>query len=149
MSKLTALPTGTELEIEAAVILDDCAQGDSISVNGTCLTVTSFTSTHATFGVAPETLRRTSLGSLKQGDRVCLERACKGETRMGGHLVQGHVDCTADITVKEADGEAYAITFRPSDPTILRFVVEKGYICLDGASLTGQFPFKPNLKRII
>lgn len=124
--------------VEAAAVLDDCVVGDSISVNGTCLTVTHFTPSHATFGVAPETLRRTSLGQLAQGDRVCLERACKGETRMGGHLVQGHVDCVAEIVEKKPDGEAYAITFRPSDREVLKYVVEKGYICLDGASLTGE-----------
>lgn len=138
MSNLTTSPQGTELTIEAAPVLGDCTTGDSISVNGTCLTVTSFTPTHAVFGVAPETLRRTSLGSLKQGDKVCLERACKGDTRMGGHLVQGHVDCVAEIIEKKPDGEAYAITFKPRDKEILKYVVEKGYICLDGASLTGK-----------
>lgn len=127
------------MTIEAEPVLGDCSTGDSISVNGTCLTVTSFTSSHAVFGVAPETLRRTSLGELKEGDKVCLERACKGETRMGGHLVQGHVDCVAQITEKKPDGEAYAITFKPRDQGILKYVVEKGYICLDGASLTGTY----------
>ncbi|CCG83652.1 Riboflavin synthase [Taphrina deformans PYCC 5710] len=136
VSDLVADPNGTQLSVEASGILGDCVTGDSISVNGTCLTVTAFTPTHATFGVAPETLRRTSLGALKQGDRVCLERACKSDTRMGGHLVQGHVDCVADIVEKKPDGEAFAITFRPRSRDVLKYVVEKGYICLDGASLT-------------
>lgn len=132
--------------------MHDAALGDSISVNGTCLTITSFSKTHATFGVAPETLRRTSLGALTKGDRVCLERACKSDTKLGGHLVQGHVDCVAEIIEKEPDGEAFAIAFRPRDKSVLRYVVEKGYICLDGASLTGtqtfsSFPFEHKRRR--
>lgn len=138
--RLEAAETGTTLTVEAAEILEDCIIGDSISVNGTCLTVTEFETarpaTWCKFGVAPETLRRTSLGELKQGDKVCLERACKASTRMGGHLVQGHVDTTAKIVAKKPDGEAFAITFRPRDPSVLKYIIEKGYICLDGASLT-------------
>lgn len=138
--KLEATENGTTLTVEAAAILDDCVLGDSISVNGTCLTVTEFEQssppTWCRFGVAPETLRRTSLGELKQNDKVCLERACKANTRMGGHLVQGHVDTTAKITAKVPDGEAFAITFQPRDPRILKYIIEKGYVCLDGASLT-------------
>ena len=136
--ELEAKETGTVLTVEAKAILDDCVVGDSISVNGTCLTVTEFDSNRTTckFGVAPETLRRTSLGELKKHDKVCLERACKANTRMGGHLVQGHVDTTAVITSKVPDGEAFAITFKPKDPSILKYIIEKGYICLDGASLT-------------
>lgn len=142
VSDLTTSPSGTELTIEAAPVLEDCTVGDSISVNGTCLTVTKFTPTHAVFGVAPETLRRTSLGALEKGDSVCLERACKGDTRMGGHLVQGHVDCVAEIIKKEPDGEAFAIEMKPKDPQVLKYIVEKGYICLDGASLTGISSFR-------
>ena len=124
------------LAVEAGPILEDAQLGDSIAVNGTCLTITSFDRTKCTFGIAPETLRRTCLGALKTGDRVNLERACKANTRMGGHLVQGHVDTVATITRREADGEAVALTFEPRDRGILKFVIEKGYICLDGASLT-------------
>ncbi|BFZ54809.1 Riboflavin synthase alpha chain [Savitreella phatthalungensis] len=129
---------GCILSVEAGPVLDDVALGDSIAVNGTCLTVTSFTDDRrrCTFGVAPETLRRTCLGALKTGDAVNLERACKASTRMGGHLVQGHVDTVATITDRRPDGEAVALTFEPRDREILKYVVEKGYICLDGASLT-------------
>jgi riboflavin synthase len=127
---------GCTLIVEAESILNDAVLGDSIAVNGTCLTITEFDKRQCKFGVAPETLRRTSLGELKSGDRVNLERACKASTRMGGHLVQGHVDTLAIITERKADGEAVALTFKPRDPEILKYVIEKGYICLDGASLT-------------
>lgn len=76
------------------------------------------------------------MGALKAGSRVNLERACKASTRMGGHLVQGHVDSTATITSRKQDGNAITLSFKPQDKTILKYVVEKGYICLDGASLT-------------
>ncbi|KAH8803127.1 riboflavin synthase alpha chain [Xylogone sp. PMI_703] len=128
---------GTSLTItNAAEILPDCHLGDSISVNGTCLTVTEFDKSSFKVGVAPETLRRTNLGALKQGSRVNLERAVSATTRMGGHFVQGHVDTTATILKVEPDGNAFTFRLQPRDRGVLRYVVEKGYITLDGASLT-------------
>ncbi|KAK0121598.1 Riboflavin synthase alpha chain [Cadophora gregata] len=128
---------GTTLTISnASEILDDCHLGDSISVNGTCLTVTSFDKNSFKVGVAPETLRRTNLGSLKQNSNVNLERAVSASTRMGGHFVQGHVDTVGTILKVEPDGNALTFRFQPRDKSVLRYVVEKGYVTLDGASLT-------------
>ena len=100
------------------------------------MTVTSFTPTAFTIGVAPETLRRTTLGSLRTGARVNLERAARADTRLGGHLVQGHVDTIAEIVQRRPDGEAVTFRLAPREKRVLRHVVEKGYVCLDGTSLT-------------
>ncbi|KAH8732269.1 hypothetical protein GQ44DRAFT_735201 [Phaeosphaeriaceae sp. PMI808] len=128
---------GTSLTIsDCADILGDAHLGDSISVNGTCLTVTEFDKSSFKIGCAPETLRRTNLGSLKQGSKVNLERAVSANTRMGGHFVQGHVDTTATIQSVTPDGNALTFRFKPQDPAVLRYIVEKGYVTIDGASLT-------------
>ena len=126
----------TSLTINAAEILSDCKLGDSICINGTCLTVTEFDKTSFKVGVAPETLRRTNLGQLNKGDKVNLERAVAGHVRFGGHFVQGHVDTTAVIRSRTADGNAIAIKFAPKDTSLLKYIVEKGYIAIDGTSLT-------------
>ncbi|CZR61891.1 probable riboflavin synthase alpha chain [Phialocephala subalpina] len=128
---------GTTLTIiNASEILSDCTLGDSISVNGTCLTVTWFDKSSFKVGVAPETLRRTNLGSLKKDSNVNLERAVSASTRMGGHFVQGHVDTIATILTITPDGNALTFRFQPRDKSVLRYIVEKGYVTLDGASLT-------------
>ncbi|KAE8390350.1 hypothetical protein BDV23DRAFT_155554 [Aspergillus alliaceus] len=128
---------GTSLTItDCAEILTDAHLGDSISVNGTCLTVTAFDKTWFKVGVAPETLRRTNLGSLTTNSRVNLERAVLSETRMGGHFVQGHVDTIATILSVTPDSNALVLRLRPRDAGVLRYIVEKGYVTLDGASLT-------------
>ena len=103
---------------------------------GTCLTITEFDKSWFKIGVAPETLRRTNLGSLKKGSKVNLERAVSASTRMGGHFVQGHVDTTATIVSVTPDGNALTFRFKPRDPAVLRYIVEKGFITIDGASLT-------------
>lgn len=128
---------GTTLTISnCSSILEDAHNGDSISVNGTCLTITEFDSESFKVGVAPETLRRTNLGSLVEGQRLNLERAVNASTRMGGHFVQGHVDTIATIVSSTPDGEALTLRLKPRDKRILRYIVEKGYVTLDGASLT-------------
>ncbi|KAF2167108.1 hypothetical protein M409DRAFT_66173 [Zasmidium cellare ATCC 36951] len=128
---------GTSLTIsDCAEILDDCHLGDSISINGTCLTVTEFEKDSFKVGVAPETLRRTNLGSLKEGSGVNLERAVSSTTRMGGHFVQGHVDTIATVLETRPDGNAVTFRLQPKDESVLRYIVEKGYVTLDGASLT-------------
>ncbi|TLS28015.1 hypothetical protein PpBr36_00289 [Pyricularia pennisetigena] len=125
-----SLPAGSSL-------LSDCHDGDSIAVNGVCLTVTSFTPTQFTVGVAPETLRVTDLGDLVKDSRVNLERAVRADTRMGGHFVQGHVDTTATIADKQADGNAITMRFKPREGSdVLKYIVRKGYVALDGTSLT-------------
>lgn len=139
---------GTSLTISSCpTILPDAALGDSISVNGTCLTITEFNNTGPDqaqwffkVGVAPETLRRTNLGSLKEGSQVNLERAVSASTRMGGHFVQGHVDTVATVVSVTPDGNALTFRLKPRDHegsgSVLRYIVEKGYVTLDGASLT-------------
>lgn len=128
---------GTSLTIsDCAEILTDAHLGDSISINGTCLTVTEFTKNDFKVGVSPETLRRTNLGTLKQSSHVNLERAVSANTRMGGHFVQGHVDTVATILETRPDGNAITFRLQPRDKAVLRYVVEKGYVTLDGASLT-------------
>ena len=89
-----------------------------------------------TVGIAPETLRLTNLGSLTTSSRVNLERAVRADTRMGGHFVQGHVDTVATILSATPDGNAVTIRFAPRDKGVLRYVVYKGYVALDGTSLT-------------
>lgn len=126
---------GVQLIVRGPLVLEDAKLGDSISVQGVCLSITDFDEEHATFGLAPETLRRTSLGILKEGDGVNLERACLPTTRLGGHYVQGHVDGTGTLREIRADGEALWVTIEaPAD--ILKYVVEKAYIAIDGTSLT-------------
>ncbi|GMM35400.1 riboflavin synthase [Saccharomycopsis crataegensis] len=123
----------------ASPILGDCHLGDSIAVNGVCLTVTAFNSEEFTVGVSSETFRRTDLQQLQVGSPVNLERAMSSTstTRFGGHYVQGHVDGTATISscVKD-DDESLLFTFKMDDPRFIRYVVEKGFICIDGTSLT-------------
>jgi riboflavin synthase len=129
--------SGTTLTIsEAEEILTDVRLGDSICINGACLTVTEFTSQSFKVGVAPETLRRTNLGSLQQGDKVNLERAVSVGSRLG-HYVQGHVDTIATIlSVTSDNGKALILRLRPRDFSVLKYIVEKGYVAIDGASLT-------------
>lgn len=104
--------------------------------SGTCLTVTTFDNDSFKVGVAPETLRRTNLGSLTVGSHVNLERAVAGNVRFGGHFVQGHVDTIATIVSKTPDGNAVTFRFQPRDKDVLMYIVEKGYVTVDGASLT-------------
>ncbi|KAJ4394404.1 Riboflavin synthase alpha chain [Gnomoniopsis smithogilvyi] len=130
---------GTSLTIslpDSSTLLSDCHEGDSIAINGVCLTVVTFTPTSFTVGIAPETLRLTNLGALASGSKVNLERAVRADTRMGGHFVQGHVDTIATIAKMEPDGNAITIRFSPAKRDVLRYVVYKGYVALDGTSLT-------------
>ncbi|OAQ72797.1 riboflavin synthase alpha chain [Pochonia chlamydosporia 170] len=117
-------------------LLKDCHEGDSIAVNGCCLTVTSFTDDSFKVGVAPETLRITNLGTLVENSRVNLERAVRADTRMGGHFVQGHVDTTAEILSVTPDGNALTFRFQPKNREMLRYIIFKGFIAIDGTSLT-------------
>jgi len=123
------------LVIGAAEVLDDVKVGDSIAVNGACLTVTTHDESVFSVDVVPETLRRTNLGELASGSPVNLERSMPAYGRFGGHMVQGHVDGTATIRSVESEGDALMVIF--DAPTwVMRYVVEKGFIAVDGASLT-------------
>ena len=123
------------LTIAAREVMPTLEIGGSISVNGTCLTVTSLDSVGFSVDVVPETLRRTNLGLLRAGSPVNLERPLRADGRLDGHIVQGHVDGTGTIGEISPDGEA--IMVRVDLPVQLaRYVVEKGFIAVDGVSLT-------------
>lgn len=123
------------LEIGASRVLEETQVGDSIATNGVCLTVTAMGNGFFSADVMPETMRRTNLGELRPGDRVNLERALSLNSRLGGHLVAGHIDGTGRITGRVQDENAIWITIAAA-PEILRYVIEKGSICIDGISLT-------------
>ena len=123
------------LTIRAQKVLEGVALGDSIAINGVCLTVTEFDTGWFKVGLAPETLKRTNLGALSEGTRVNLERAVAPTTRLGGHFVQGHIDATGEITIKRPDNDALWITIK-TDPELMKYIVVKGYITIDGTSLT-------------
>jgi len=126
---------GTTMTIEATTVVEDVRMGDSIAVNGTCLTVTAFDDRSFKVGLAPETMRRTSLGALGTGDGVNLERSMPAEGRFGGHVVQGHVDTTGRIRSREVDGDSLVLTIELSQD-YLKYLVPKGYVAVDGISLT-------------
>lgn len=123
------------LVVEANRVLGGIATGDSIAVNGVCLTVVEFTDSSFTVDLSKETLDRTNLGSLTKGDPIDLERPLTPESRMGGHIVQGHVDGVG--TLVELGGTPEERVLRVEAPTELaRYIVEKGFIAVDGMSLT-------------
>ena len=124
-----------KLAFSARKVLEGTSLGDSIAVNGACLTVTEIGSETFSIEVMPETLRRTSLGNLRPGHRVNLERALAVGSRLGGHFVQGHVDGTGNILSLTPEGEAILMKIAAPDP-IMRYVVEKGFIAVEGVSLT-------------
>lgn len=123
------------LTIGASAVVSDVSVGDSIAVNGACLTVTEHDAASFAVDVVPETLRRTNLGALTAGSRVNLERSMPASGRFGGHMVQGHVDGTGVVRSISADGDALMMAFEAS-PWVMRYVVEKGFIAVDGTSLT-------------
>lgn len=123
------------LTIGASAVVSDVSVGDSIAVNGACLTVTEHDAASFAVDVVPETLRRTNLGALTAGSRVNLERSMPASGRFGGHMVQGHVDGTGVVRSISADGDALMVAFEAS-PWVMRYAVEKGFIAVDGTSLT-------------
>ena len=126
---------GNRLTILASTVIGDLRIGDSISVNGTCLTVVSTSDQHFIVEVSPETLAVTTLGHLTGGAPVNLERAMKVNGRLGGHLVAGHVDGVGTIRGRRQEGNAIVLTIEaPSD--VLRYCVQKGSVTVDGISLT-------------
>lgn len=123
------------LEVTARQVLEGTRIGDSIAINGACLTVTGMTAESFAADVAPETLRRTNLGSLRPGSPVNLERSLAVGARVGGHFVQGHVDDVGTVRALRPEGEAVIVTFA-APPTVMRYVVPKGFVAVDGMSLT-------------
>lgn len=121
--------------IGAELVLAGTKPGDSIAVNGVCLTVTTMDTKSFTADVMAETLRRSNLGHLKAGDIVNLERAMPADGRFGGHIVSGHIDGTGTIASLEQEGNATWVYIHTS-PAVLALIVEKGSIAIDGISLT-------------
>jgi len=123
------------LVVAAPLVAAGTRRGDSIAVNGVCLTVTEMADTVLSFDTMPETLRRSNLGGLRPGDWVNLERALGVGDRLGGHFVQGHIDGTGRVISLAAEGEAVLMR-AAALPEIMRYLVEKGFIAVDGVSLT-------------
>jgi riboflavin synthase len=124
-----------QLVVQTSTALQGLKLGDSISVNGTCLTVVELSSDSFRADLSWETFRRTNLGDLQTGNAVNLERPLAAGDRMGGHVVQGHVDGTGRVQSFKPEGESYL--FRFSAPKrLMPYVVEKGFVSVDGASLT-------------
>lgn len=123
------------LVVQANKVLADLRTGDSIAVNGACLTVVALDARSFGVDLSPETLRRTSLGGLAQGQKVNLERPLAVSDRLGGHIVQGHVDGTGKITAIRPEGDC--VILRITSPRrLMPYIVEKGFIAVDGISLT-------------
>ena len=127
--------TIVDFTIKATVVTDDLKSGDSVAVNGACLTVTAAGSSVFTVQAVEETIRRTTLGGLKSGGSVNLERSLRVGDRLGGHIVQGHVDCTGRIVSVRKSGENMILTLSVA-PDSARYIVEKGSVAIDGISLT-------------
>ncbi len=123
------------LAIAASDVLQGMEPGGSINVNGVCLTITRFNTSSFSVDIMSETLKRTNLGLLSAGDRVNLERPLALGGRLGGHLVQGHIDAAGRVAAVRWDGEAMLVRFE-APPEVMGYVVEKGFMAVDGVSLT-------------
>ena len=122
------------MAVSASKVVADLKVGDSICVNGTCLTAISRDDAGFTVDVVPETLRRTNLGSLVAGDPVNLERSMAIGDRFGGHIVQGHIDATGEVVSIDTEGDALLVSMR-APASVMRYVGEKGFVAVDGTSL--------------
>jgi len=127
---------GARIVVRCPIAASDAAIGDSVSIDGVCLTVVALDGDQASFDISQETFDRTSLGTLDADDPVNVERPATLASRLGGHLVQGHVDGVARVTTVHPDAEGGARLSVRLPTHLLRFVVEKGSITLDGVSLT-------------
>ena len=135
IKKIERNTVSAKLSIEADKVLHEVKEGDSIAVNGICLTVTSFTKNSFTADVMHETMNRTTLGKLKENSPVNLERALSVMGRFGGHMVSGHIDGRGKIVGIEKDDNAVLFTIETTEK-ILRYIVEKGSVAINGISLT-------------
>lgn len=126
---------GAKLTIKAKKVLEDVNLGDSICTNGVCLTVTEYSGSSFAVDVMAETMRRSNLNKINIGDSVNLERALRADGRLGGHIVSGHIDGTGEITSYEKEDNAVWITIK-AESSVLRYIVQKGSIAIDGVSLT-------------
>lgn len=138
LGKLRGIKKGSKsalLDIEGAKVVADVKLGDSIAVNGVCLTVTGFTGHNFTADVMYETLQRTNLGALRPGEQVNLERALRMGDRLGGHIVSGHIDGVGTITSQTREDIA-VVTRITTSPEVLKYIIVKGSVAIDGISLT-------------
>ncbi len=138
LGRVAQIDVSTEsavLRLVGPLVTSDACPGDSIAVNGVCLTVTSVADGEFTADVMAETLNRSSLGNLRVGSPVNLERPVTLASRLGGHLVQGHVDATAQVLAR-TPGEHWELVQLTLPSAVARYVVEKGSITVDGVSLT-------------
>jgi riboflavin synthase len=131
---IDSLPSGG-MVIKAGQILDGIKPGGSIAVNGVCQTVTAFTASSFSVDIMPETLKRTNLGTLHIGDSVNLERPLGLGGEVGGHLVQGHIDDTGQVLSVNQEGKALILSFKAPEE-LMPYIVAKGFIAVDGTSLT-------------
>ena len=129
------LGDSSRFRVRGPVVTEGARHGDSIAVNGVCLTAVGVCGDRFGADVMHETLRRSSLGEVAEGSRVNLELALRADARLGGHMVQGHVDGVGVVSGTREDGFARVVTVE-ADPALLRYVVEKGSIAVDGVSLT-------------
>jgi riboflavin synthase len=134
VADVDATPDGVRLSV-ASRLAEELSEGDSVAVNGVCLTATTVTEAEFTADVMHESLRRSSLGEIREGSPVNLELPLRAADRLGGHFVQGHVDGVAVVRSTREDGFARVVTF-DAPAELLRYVVEKGSITVDGVSLT-------------
>lgn len=138
MGSIAAIQKGSKsfrITLNCRKVLADAKMGDSIAVNGVCLTVSGLTGSSFSADVMAETVRRSALGDLKVGSRVNLERAMLAGGRFGGHIVSGHIDGTGRIREFKKEDNAVWVTIE-TEPKLLRYIVEKGSIAIDGISLT-------------
>lgn len=126
---------GGALVVAGPIVAQDAALGDSIAVNGVDLTVTEIDGASLRFDVMPETFRRSNLGELRPGEPVNLERSVRPMDRLSGHIVRGVVEGTGRVVSIEPDGDAIVVTYS-APPDLMQYIVVKGPICIDGASLT-------------
>jgi riboflavin synthase len=136
ITAVTPHASGARLQVSAVVVLEDIHVGDSITHNGCCLTVVEVLSDGYVVDAVEETLRVTALGALKPGDRVNLERSVRLADRLGGHLVQGHVDGVGTLVDRQTQADGSLVLRFEAPPDVLRYVVYKGSIAVDGVSLT-------------
>ena len=135
IKKIRTKSSGLQFSISAKEIMDDLKIGDSLSINGVCLTVIHYSAGLLTFDLVSETLEKSNLGDLNEGDSVNLERALKVDGRFGGHIIQGHVETVGVILDKQSEKDNIILSVG-LDPEWMRFCIPKGSIALDGISLT-------------
>jgi len=135
VTEVTEVDGGRRLVLEAGAVGIGLEIGDSIAVNGVCLTAVEVGPNGITADVVAETLRRSNLGEIRAGDRINLERPMRADGRFDGHIVQGHIDATGEVSAIVPEGEGSLVTISVP-PVGLRYVVEKGSISVDGVSLT-------------